>query len=60
MEKVTVVDALDAAKVIKEWCGVVKSCSECVFQKNNECAICKTTPKGWVLKDWTEAQHGSF
>ena len=57
MENLTVVNALDAAKVIKDWCGVVKSCSECVFGQEGECAICKTIPKGWGLKDWTEAQH---
>jgi len=57
MENVTVVNALDAAKVIEEWCGVVKSCSECVFEQGGECAICKTTPKGWGVNSWTEAQH---
>ena len=57
MKNVTVVNALDAAKAIKEWCGVVKDCSECVFGQGGECAIHKTLPKGWDVNSWTEAQH---
>lgn len=53
IEKLTIDDALNALKVIKEFCTMnEKSCMNCPFRNNNEeCALESNIPNSWRLNE---------
>ena len=54
IEKLTIDDALNALKVIKEFCTINEmSCMNCPFRSNNneECALESNIPNSWKLNE---------
>ena len=56
-KKLTIDDALNALKVIKEFCEMNEnSCTNCPFRANNanECALSYDSPNSWNLNETKE------
>ena len=53
MSRITDNDAIQAAKVLKDYCGSIQYCTDCIFYKCHPLLSCNyDTPADWVIPDF--------